>query len=157
MVEKMKTDVDEVLLVPKLKKGQIQQNILENFHLFSKPKVVYLHPFLSSLPFSKFWKPNLMYFGPKHVETGSNYSHELVTFLQYHMPLRWEINLEGPKNRFYRKQNMCRRKSVYNFKSKVKLNSRKLETRFPQNNAFVLFVRNRKKSAGRHQKGPFSL
>ena len=29
-------------------------------------------PFLSSLPFLKFWKKNLIYFGHKHVETGSN-------------------------------------------------------------------------------------
>ena len=28
-----------------------------------------------------------MYFGHKHVETGANRSHELVTFLKYHMPL----------------------------------------------------------------------
>ena len=36
--------------------------------IFSEPKVVYLRPFLSSLPFKKFWKENLMYFGLKHVE-----------------------------------------------------------------------------------------
>ena len=30
-----------------------------------------------------------MYFGHKHVETGPNCSHELATFLKYHiMPLR---------------------------------------------------------------------
>ena len=29
-----------------------------------------------------------MYFGHKHVETGLNCSHELATFLKYHMPLR---------------------------------------------------------------------
>ena len=28
-----------------------------------------------------------MYFGHKHVETGSNCSHENATFLKYHMPL----------------------------------------------------------------------
>ena len=29
-----------------------------------------------------------MYFDHKHVETGPNCSHELSTFLKYHMPLR---------------------------------------------------------------------
>ena len=28
-----------------------------------------------------------MYFCHKHVETGLNFSHELATFLKYHMPL----------------------------------------------------------------------
>ena len=28
-----------------------------------------------------------MYFGYKHVETGPNCSHELATFLKYHIPL----------------------------------------------------------------------
>ena len=28
-----------------------------------------------------------MYFGHKYVETGLNCSHELATFLKYHMPL----------------------------------------------------------------------
>ena len=39
-----------------------------NLFLISKPKVVYLHPFLSSLTFPKFWKQNFMYFGHKHVQ-----------------------------------------------------------------------------------------
>ena len=29
-----------------------------------------------------------MYFGHKHVETEPNFSHELSTFLKYHMPLK---------------------------------------------------------------------
>ena len=32
-----------------------------------------------------------MYFGHKHVETGPNYSHELSTFLKYHMPVSLEF------------------------------------------------------------------
>ena len=34
-----------------------------------------------------------MYFGHKHVETGTNYSHKLASFLnKYHMPLTlWSI------------------------------------------------------------------
>ena len=40
-----------------------------NIFLLPKAKVVYLHPFSSSLRFLKFWKQNLMYFGRNHVET----------------------------------------------------------------------------------------
>ena len=29
-----------------------------------------------------------MYFGHKHAETGLNCSHQLATFLKYHMPLK---------------------------------------------------------------------
>ena len=29
-----------------------------------------------------------MYFGHKHIETGQDCSHELATFLKYHMPLK---------------------------------------------------------------------
>ena len=39
-----------------------------NFFSFFKPKVVYLLPLLSSLPFPKFWKQNFMNFGHEHVE-----------------------------------------------------------------------------------------
>ena len=38
--------------------------------------------------FSNFGKKFFMYFGHKLVETGPNCSHELATFLKYHMPLR---------------------------------------------------------------------
>ena len=34
-----------------------------------------------------------MYFGHKHVETGSSCSLELATFLKYHMPLRKSLEL----------------------------------------------------------------
>ena len=50
MIEKIKTDVDILLLVSKLKKS-------------------YLRPFSFSLPFFKFWKENYVYFGHEHVET----------------------------------------------------------------------------------------
>ena len=40
------------------------------------------------MPFLKFWEQNCNYSGHKHVETGPNYSHQLVTFLKYHTPLR---------------------------------------------------------------------
>ena len=53
--------------------SSVSQNILEIIFSLSKPKVVYLRPFLSSLPFLKFLKQNLMYFRHKHVETGPNY------------------------------------------------------------------------------------
>ena len=81
----MKTDVDRQLLVWKMKKSLILQNY--PFFLFSKPKVVYLNTFLSSLQFSKFREQNQMYFWCNHVETESCFSHELVTFINYHMPL----------------------------------------------------------------------
>ena len=81
MEEKIK--MDEIEKSPILGK-----NISENFCLPSKQKVVYLRPFLSSLPFLKFQKQNSMYFGHKHVETGPNCSHEFAIFLKYHMPLR---------------------------------------------------------------------
>ena len=59
----------------------------EYFFILSKPKLVYLRPFLPFSQLSKFLKHNFVYFGHKHVETGPNCSHELDTFLEYHMPL----------------------------------------------------------------------
>ena len=38
-----------------------------------------------------------MYFGHKHVEFRPSCSHELTTFLKYHIPLRVETHLEGQK------------------------------------------------------------
>ena len=73
MAEKIKTGVGRLLLVSKLKKSLILE------------KYCGKRPFLSSLPFSKFWKQNFIYFGHKHVETGPSFSHELATFLKYHM------------------------------------------------------------------------
>ena len=59
---------------------------VENF-LLLKPKIVYLGPFSSFLPFPKFCKQNLVYFGHKNGETGPSCLHKLATFLKYHMPL----------------------------------------------------------------------
>ena len=61
MAEKIKTDVDRLLLISKLKKSF--RHILLNLKLFPilKSKVVYLRPFLFSLPFPKFSKENFMY------------------------------------------------------------------------------------------------
>ena len=53
MVEKIKTDVDKQLLVRKMKKSLILQN-LSTFFLLSKLKAVYQRLILSSLPFLKF-------------------------------------------------------------------------------------------------------
>ena len=86
MVEKIKKDADRLLLVSKLKKRSILAKYIGNFFSLSKSKVVYLCPFLSSLPFLNFRKENFMYVGHKHVETGPNCLHELATFLKYHMP-----------------------------------------------------------------------
>ena len=88
MVKKIKTDVDRLLLVLKMKNVQFKQNISELFFSLLKPKVIYLRLFLSSLPSPKFWKQNLMNFEHKHVETGPSCPHELATFHKYDMPLR---------------------------------------------------------------------
>ena len=53
MVEKIKTNVDGLLLVQKIEKSSILAKSMENIFSLSQPKVVYLRPF-SSLPFSKF-------------------------------------------------------------------------------------------------------
>ena len=74
-------------------KCSIWQNILETFVPLSKPKIVYLRPFLTSLQFAKYWKENLMYFGHKHAEIGPNRSHEVDNSLKYHMPLNEILNL----------------------------------------------------------------
>ena len=94
MVEKIKTDVDRLLLVLKLKKSSILSKYIGIFFSFLKAKVVYLRPFLSSLPFPKFKKQKFLYFGQKHIETGPNFSHELATFFKYHMLL---IYMTKPK------------------------------------------------------------
>ena len=70
-----------------MKKVQFHKIFWTFFFPLSIPKVVYLRPFLSSLPFPKFWKQNFMFYGHKHLETGPNCSHELATFLKYHMSL----------------------------------------------------------------------
>ena len=88
MVEKIKTDVDRLLLDLKFKKSSILAKYIGIFCSFSKPEVLYLRPFVSFLPFHKFWEQNFMYFAHNHVETGPNYSHEIPNFLKYHMPLR---------------------------------------------------------------------
>ena len=91
MVEKIKTNVDGLLLVQKIEKSSILAKSMENIFSLSQPKVVYLRPF-SSLPFSKFWKQKLTCFGYKHVETGPSCSYKFATFLKYHMPLSFFQN-----------------------------------------------------------------
>ena len=86
-------DVDKIHLVSKMKKRLISQNILEISFSLSKLKVVvYLRLFSSSLPFLRFQKQNFIYVEHRHVETGPNCSHDLATFLKYHMSLRPWIN-----------------------------------------------------------------
>ena len=69
MVEKMKTDVDRLLLILIMGKKFPKYFVKLNFFLFLKPNLVYLHSFLASPQFSKFLKQNFMYFRHKHVET----------------------------------------------------------------------------------------
>ena len=68
MVKKMKSDVDSLILVLIVKKCSSHILLELNFFIFFEPKVAYLHPFLSCLLLTKFWKQSLMYFGHKHVE-----------------------------------------------------------------------------------------
>ena len=88
MVERIKTNVDRLLLVSNLKENYISENLFSSLKL----NVVYLRPFLFSLPFPKFRKQHFIYFGHKHFETGANCLHELATFLKYHMPLIHVLN-----------------------------------------------------------------
>ena len=67
MVEKIKMDVDRLLLVSKLKKGFRYILLKLDFFSTSNSKVVHLRPFLSSLSFTKFQKQNFVYFRHKHV------------------------------------------------------------------------------------------
>ena len=79
MLKKIKTGVDRPLLISKLKKKFNFSKLYQKFFFSSsKPIVVYLRPFLSFLLFLEFWKQLLIYFGHKHVETGANYSYELL-------------------------------------------------------------------------------
>ena len=69
MVEKIKTDLDRLLLILTMKKSfPMYSDGIELFSI-SKPKVVYFSPFLSTLPSQKFRNENPMYFRHKHVET----------------------------------------------------------------------------------------
>ena len=52
-----------------------------------------------------------MYFGHKHVETGSNCSHELATFFKYHMPLNSD-NLQIKKIRTVRTNSAMREREL---------------------------------------------
>ena len=52
--EKIFLYILEIYLVSKIKRSLISQNILEIFFPLSEPKVFYLCPFSSSLPFLKF-------------------------------------------------------------------------------------------------------
>ena len=88
----MRPEVDEQLLVLKMKKIQFQQNLSEIFFSLSKLKAVHLHVFNFST-ISQILKTNYKYFGLKLVETDPSCSHELVTFLKYHMPLNLSLTL----------------------------------------------------------------
>ena len=55
-----------------------------------------------------------MYFGHKHVEIGPNCSHELATFLKYHMPLNfaWEILMTRIFKKFGKYKWMFNRQNI---------------------------------------------
>ena len=75
MLEKIKTEVDRLLLCFKSEKNSILSKSIDIFFSFSKPKVVYLRLILPFLSFPKFWKQNFMYFGRKHAETEPSRAH----------------------------------------------------------------------------------
>ena len=56
-----------------MKKSSISAKLKKKNFSLSKPKVVCLRPFLSSLSFSDFLKQILMFFGRKHVETEQSF------------------------------------------------------------------------------------
>ena len=59
-----------------------------NFFFILETKISLSTPFLSSLPFLKFWEENFMNFERKHIEAGPNCSHGIPHFLKYYMPLK---------------------------------------------------------------------
>ena len=63
MVQKIETDVDKLLLVLKMNKNFPIYITKIQLLLYFETKVVYVRPFLSSLPFTRFWKENFIYFG----------------------------------------------------------------------------------------------
>ena len=80
---------------------QFYQNISEILFIF-KTKSSLSTSVLCSLPFPKFQKRKFIYFVHKYVETRPNCSHELTTFLKYHMPLRMKENKkETSSKKFY--------------------------------------------------------
>ena len=93
MVEKIKRNVDRLLLVSKMKKSSSLTKYIGNFFFTVKTKIsqstsVFIFSTISQI----IKKQNFMYFEYKRVETGLNCSHELATFFKYHMPLRSWIN-----------------------------------------------------------------
>ena len=54
MVEKIKANIDRLLFVSEFKKCSVLAKYIGISFSLSKPKIVHLRPFLSSLPFSKF-------------------------------------------------------------------------------------------------------
>ena len=81
MLEKIKKEVSRLLLVLKLKKISISVKYIGIFFLLTKPKVVYLSPFLFSSLFLKFWKQNFMYFEHKHAFEKNNFRFNQIFFL----------------------------------------------------------------------------
>ena len=69
MVEKIKTVLVRRLLCQTIEKSSILAKSIEK------------------TLFYKFWKQISIYCGHKHVETALSCSHEIATFVKYHMPL----------------------------------------------------------------------
>ena len=89
MLEMIKTNVDRLLLVPKLKKSSILAKYIGECFLIVETKSslspsVFMFSVISQILKIKFY---VLYFRYKNVETGANCSHKIAAFLKYHMPL----------------------------------------------------------------------
>ena len=76
--------------VLKMKQSSILAKSIGKISFLIQTKIVYSHPFLSSLPFTKFWKQN-MYFGREHVKPVLRFPHEIVTFLKVVDPRKLDL------------------------------------------------------------------
>ena len=83
IVEKMKTDVDRLLLVSKMKKSSILGKYIRDFLFIIKTKSSLSTSVFIFVTISQILKTKC--YVHKHVGTGPNCSHELTTFIKYHM------------------------------------------------------------------------
>ena len=87
MVEKMKTDVDRQLLVWKMQKSTILEKSIGNIFFIIKIKSRLSSSVFIITSIHQIFEIKFMHYVRKHLKIGSAFSHELATFLKYHMPL----------------------------------------------------------------------
>ena len=88
VVEKTKMDVYKQFSVVENENTSILAKSVGTSFLLSNSKVGYWRLFLSSLPFLELREENFTYCGCIDAKTVARQSHELITFLKYHVPLR---------------------------------------------------------------------